>query len=980
VAPATLDARQTGKASQPRAETVEPPGASQPGERSDLFGDALPPGARLRLGTIRHRQSALIQHIAYSADGKLIVTDGDDGQIRVWDAADGRLLRQIAADVGAISDFALSSDSKRAMVAGVTIDPDDGLLRRVSFVELTTGNQRAGSSWPEEQPAHQVALCLDRSLVSTLTLGGTLQLWDAANGTELWKTELGMHTSQRLAISAGGRFLLVTQSSAGRDAIGVKCEAIVFDIVLKREIRRITEPAFAFNDCTFSPDESKIALATFDLVIWDFEKGSQDRLTKLYISKLAFAPGGRYLVGVGIAGQVTVWESASLKQTGWFGAKIGHEDAVAIAPDGQTIASTGGSTVVHCWDVRRQEDRLAVATAHSDAINSLLFANDGKTLISASDDGTARLWDVETGRQQRVLEHVGKVKVMALASDGKRLLTGVEYRPWVYVWDLEKNGRPTMFSDGLFGPSPLAVRQFDNDQTVAMFDHYGGVHRWDIKRQMIKETIPPRLEPDGNRGVIEDADVPDDFKRILKTASPVPNHADLFHQAAFLAGGRQAAANAFGGLQVTDLASRKKLHLHPHVKLFAVSPDERTLVVAQGDSDHEFGLIARMSRRSPSGGGAISLLDSAEGGKIHEFTVSSGDVWALAFDQNGRRIGVTTGWDAGRIYLFDANSGREMGIIAAPPIRSTALAFSPDGSLLAIGMIDSSILVFDVQPAIAGFNAAARLYPEKPRASVRRRSAAEEAKRGDKLIARADGMIRRDPKNPTWYGTRGWAWMNKNEFDKALADFNEAIRLDPKSRFHYGGRGWVWMNKKEFAKALADFDEQIRLEPKEALGYGNRGWARMDQKEFDKALVDFNEAIRLEPENSVPYDNRSQLWRRKKEFDKALADLSDSIRLNPTNAFAHNNRAWLWATCADGRYRDGARAVESATRACELTDWKHASNVDTLAAAYAEHGEFDKAVRWQEEAIKLSPDGDQKKRAEERLRLYKEKKPFRATE
>jgi tetratricopeptide (TPR) repeat protein len=119
---------------------------------------------------------------------------------------------------------------------------------------------------------------------------------------------------------------------------------------------------------------------------------------------------------------------------------------------------------------------------------------------------------------------------------------------------------------------------------------------------------------------------------------------------------------------------------------------------------------------------------------------------------------------------------------------------------------------------------------------------------------------------------------------------------------------------------------------------------------------------------------------RKKEFDKALADLSESIRLDPENAFAHNDQAWLWATCADGRYRDGARAVDSATRACELTKWKKASNDDTLAAAYAERGEFDKAVQRQEEAIKMFADADERKRGEERLRLYKEKKPYRTTE
>ena len=120
--------------------------------------------------------------------------------------------------------------------------------------------------------------------------------------------------------------------------------------------------------------------------------------------------------------------------------------------------------------------------------------------------------------------------------------------------------------------------------------------------------------------------------------------------------------------------------------------------------------------------------------------------------------------------------------------------------------------------------------------------------------------------------------------------------------------------------------------------------------------------------------------RAKNEFEQAIEDYSQAIRIDPKNSLALNNRAWLWAVCPDAKFRDGARAVESATRACELTNWKSANNVDTLAAACAEAGDFDSAIRWQEKAQPLFPDDETRARGKERLNLYKLGKPFRERE
>jgi serine/threonine-protein kinase len=85
----------------------------------------------------------------------------------------------------------------------------------------------------------------------------------------------------------------------------------------------------------------------------------------------------------------------------------------------------------------------------------------------------------------------------------------------------------------------------------------------------------------------------------------------------------------------------------------------------------------------------------------------------------------------------------------------------------------------------------------------------------------------------------------------------------------------------------------------------------------------------------------------------------------------------IWATAFEPKYRDGRRAVEAATRACELTDWKNAGFLDTCAAAHAEAGQFESAVKWQTRAIELEADENQKAEYRSRLKLYEARQPHR---
>ena len=79
----------------------------------------------------------------------------------------------------------------------------------------------------------------------------------------------------------------------------------------------------------------------------------------------------------------------------------------------------------------------------------------------------------------------------------------------------------------------------------------------------------------------------------------------------------------------------------------------------------------------------------------------------------------------------------------------------------------------------------------------------------------------------------------------------------------------------------------------------------------------------------------------------------------------------------DAKYRDGKKAVELAKRACDLTEWKEPGVLDTMAAACAEAGDFDGAVKWQSQAEAIFPAGKEKAEGAARLQLYKARKPYR---
>jgi len=193
-----------------------------------------------------------------------------------------------------------------------------------------------------------------------------------------------------------------------------------------------------------------------------------------------------------------------------------------------------------------------------------------------------------------------------------------------------------------------------------------------------------------------------------------------------------------------------------------------------------------------------------------------------------------------------------------------------------------------------------------------------------------------------------------------------------------GRKGWVQRSQVvTLDEAPAYYSVLIASGQRKAWAYNLRGCASREQGNLDAAIADFDEAIKLEPTAQV-YDNRAGIWQDKKDYAKAIADYTQALRSDPNSTQTYNNAAWLRATCSDEQYRNGKKAVELATKACELGQWKSPSGLDTLATAYAETGDFDAAIKYETAAIDLKPkDAEFLAAAQARLALFKDHKPYR---
>ena len=299
-------------------------------------------------------------------------------------------------------------------------------------------------------------------------------------------------------------------------------------------------------------------------------------------------------------------------------------------------------------------------------------------------------------------------------------------------------------------------------------------------------------------------------------------------------------------------------------------------------------------------------------------------------------------------------------------------------------------------------------------------------KKYDEAIAAIDKAREINPKSLGPLVQRAKIHAQQQKFDAALEDMNQALAIDSGNIALLLLRAGVYQEKGDKQKALADMDEALKLKPDMALVIRSHALFLAQNDRLDEAIGELEKLSKRDPKDTLTLLQLAMLYGAKKNspkaietyqallalapddfrahrglgdsllnlgrHDEAIAHYEKALKLEPKDDGVLNNLAWVLCTSPDDKLRNGRRAIELATEACKLTEYKVPHILSTLAAACAETGDFDNAVKWITKGLELADkvtdkvtdkegdkegDKETKDALKKELENYKAKKPTR---
>lgn len=307
-----------------------------------------------------------------------------------------------------------------------------------------------------------------------------------------------------------------------------------------------------------------------------------------------------------------------------------------------------------------------------------------------------------------------------------------------------------------------------------------------------------------------------------------------------------------------------------------------------------------------------------------------------------------------------------------------ALEIDPDDadSLNALGMTLTLDKKFD--EALAQFNRLIELAPESPVARLQRARVFAAQKAWEKALADVNEALRLEPNLPAALLVRSGIHQRQNNREAALADLETLSSQRPGAadvlllHAQIAAQGGLW------SKAIADFEQLRKLAPESTEVGVQLARFYTAGKQPRKAIAVYDELLAKDPKNWQSLRGRADAYLNIGKHPEAVADYEVATKIKPDDQEMLNNFAWVLATSPQDDVRNGKRSIELATKAAELSKFKAAHILSTLAAAYAETGDFERAKEWSQKSVDLGKaEGRLEDQLSKELTSYDAQKPWR---
>lgn len=265
---------------------------------------------------------------------------------------------------------------------------------------------------------------------------------------------------------------------------------------------------------------------------------------------------------------------------------------------------------------------------------------------------------------------------------------------------------------------------------------------------------------------------------------------------------------------------------------------------------------------------------------------------------------------------------------------------------------------------------------------------------------------------------RGEIYRQQGDFQKAIDQFTQVLKLQPGNLLALVHRADAYLSSKQYAEALVDVEVVLKRQPALVVAHALRAQilASMERlpeaieemeklaaavpndseykmqlalyylvaEDPQKAIETYSKVLTNEADNYLALRSRGDAYLNIGDHADAVADFGKALAIKPEDSSLLNNYAWVLATSPEDKVRDGKRAIELATKAAELTKFEKPHILSTLAAAYAESGDFESAKKWSKKAVETRDSESTEEAAKEmaaqlskELESYEANKPWR---